>query len=73
MKMETHLYRFYWLDGVTTVQEGTSVEDAFSKAGYGAGAIRALDFYDVDKAEPTYSWDSETRNWVKKPEGDKHA
>lgn len=38
-------FTLYWLHGEKQVVKGTSIEDAFTRAGYGAGAIRAIDFY----------------------------
>ena len=38
-------YKLYWLTGETEIVKGTSISDAFSKAGYGAGALAALDYY----------------------------
>ncbi len=38
-------YRFYWLTGKISEGEGTSVEDAFTHLGFGAGAVRALDYF----------------------------
>jgi len=38
-------YTYYWLDGKREVLEGNDPSDAMNKAGYGAGALRALDFY----------------------------
>lgn len=39
-------FKLYWLDGKEEVVEGSSIADAFTKAGYGAGAIRALDYHE---------------------------
>ena len=38
-------YKLYWLDGTEEVVEGQNIADACNKAGIGAGAIRALDYY----------------------------
>jgi len=47
---EAHLipincFTFYWKDGSRQVLPGNTVEQAFSNAGFGAGAIAALDFH----------------------------
>lgn len=42
-----HKFILYWLDGNTEIVEGTDIADAFTRAGYGHGAIRALDYYQV--------------------------
>lgn len=39
----------HWLDGSTQEINGTSISDAFMRAGYGGGAIRALDWYEEVK------------------------
>lgn len=55
-------FRLYWLDGKTEVIEGDGIKDAFCRAGYGGGALRALDSYD-DGEELKYKWNSENRKW----------
>ncbi len=42
------LFRFYFLDGTVrqAVHKVGEVGEAFSKLGYGGGAVRALDYYD---------------------------
>ena len=42
-------YILHWLDGTTEKIEGNSISDAFTRAGYGAGALRALDYYEEMK------------------------
>jgi len=39
-------FRLHWLHGKTEIIEGNDITDAFNKAGYGAGALRALDYYE---------------------------
>ncbi|AYP69257.1 hypothetical protein Pylas_003 [Klebsiella phage Pylas] len=41
-----HTFKFYFLDGSVEQGKGTSVSDAFTKLGYGAGAIASLDYYE---------------------------
>ena len=38
-------YILYWLDGKTEEVTGNSISDAFMRAGYGGGALAALDYY----------------------------
>lgn len=38
-------FMLYWLDGKTEIIEGKDITEAFNHAGYGAGALRALDYY----------------------------
>lgn len=66
---EKSQYTIYWLDGKKTVlstKKGNSIADAFTEAGYGNGAIRAIDFY-VNGTDDNYNWDSVKHEWVKKP------
>jgi hypothetical protein len=45
---ELRTYWFFWNgSGDMTISTGSSPEDAFTKAGYGGGAMRALDYYTV--------------------------
>lgn len=39
----------HWLDGTTEKVYGNSIGNAFTNAGYGAGAIHALDYYEEEK------------------------
>lgn len=43
-------FKLHWLDGKTEKAEGDSIADAFMKAGYSAGAIKALDYYEEIKS-----------------------
>lgn len=58
-------YFFYWFDGKVSINSGISPEDAFTRMGYGAGAIRALDFYEQSETQ-NYTWDKEKHDWIKK-------
>lgn len=49
-------FKLHWLGGEPKeeIVRGTDIADAFRRAGYGGGAIRALDYYEEikdDKAE----------------------
>lgn len=46
MKDNIKYFTLYWLNGSRNVIKGASIEDAFAKAGYGRGAIKAVDWYD---------------------------
>lgn len=39
-------FKLHWIDGKVDVVEGTDIADAFSKAGFGAGALKALDWFE---------------------------
>lgn len=46
--MTLRKFRFHWLGSSKSYVdgEGSSVEDAFSRLGYGAGALAAVDYYE---------------------------
>jgi len=56
--VEQYKFRLHWLDGKTEEVTGwgeterKAVADAFRCAGYGGGAIRALDYYEVIDGNP---------------------
>ena len=43
------IFKLYWLDGEIEEVRGNTIADAFTRAGYGAGAIGALDYYEEVK------------------------
>lgn len=66
--MKDTTFTLYWRTGQREVVTGQTMADAFMRAGYGGGAIRALDFYqhgDVD----THTWDAGDRRWLLTQEG----
>jgi hypothetical protein len=60
-------YTFYWLTGKREVLEGNTPETALNNAGFGQGAVRALDFW-AHGDNNDYLWNAETREWNMKPE-----
>lgn len=46
---QTRKFKLHWRDGTVTETEGANVEDAFTHAGFGAGAVGALDFWEEVK------------------------
>ena len=60
------LYTLYWRDGKRETVSGPTLAQAMTLAGYGGGAVRALDFY-ANGDDHNYTWDSEKRNWVRVP------
>ena len=42
-----NLYRFHWRDGVIDEGRGSDPADALTKLGFGAGAIAALDYWEL--------------------------
>lgn len=45
------LFRFHWRGGGTNEGMGQTPEDAFSRLGFGGGAVAALDYYEEVKPE----------------------
>lgn len=55
----------YWRNGTHKILRGcSSIEEGFTQAGYGAGALAALDFYDYGHTLK-YKWDPVIHEWVK--------
>ncbi|MBI3074730.1 MAG: hypothetical protein HYY92_00755 [Parcubacteria group bacterium] len=44
-------FRLHWLHGEEEIVEGVDIADAFRRAGYGGGAIRAVDYFREIKEE----------------------
>jgi len=42
-------FKLYWRSGDTEIVEGTSIDDAFRRAGYSQGAIKGLDWFEEVK------------------------
>ena len=57
-------FKLYWLDGKCEEIEGDSISNAFSNAGYGGGAMRALDFWSDSPDKDNYEWDTNKKKWV---------
>lgn len=55
-------FTLYWLDGKREIVEGADPADAMNNAGYGAGAVRALDFY-APGDDKQWRWDAEAKDW----------
>lgn len=39
-------YKFHWRGGDVSEGDGETVSEAFTRLGYGAGAVAALDYYE---------------------------
>lgn len=57
-------FTFYWRDGKHETLDGTDPANALNNAGYGNGALRALDFYKKGKHNDEYAFDRTTCNWA---------
>lgn len=55
-------FTFFWKTGHREVLEGNNVRDAFLGAGYGGGALGAVDFWDHGDSQ-AYLWNKATRSW----------
>ena len=58
-------WAFYWLDGRREVLSGDTATGALNRAGYGAGALTALDFYAASDRAAAWAWDPGARKWIK--------
>lgn len=58
-------FTFWWRDGTRSVLLGPTADAAFTRAGYGAGAKAAVDWYDYGDVD-THKWVSETKSWIRK-------
>lgn len=54
----------YWRDGRKSLLVGETIEVAFRDAGYGGGALGALDFY-ARGDDQDYTWDAAARRWTR--------
>lgn len=62
--MKENTYTLFWLDGKAELVKGKTSQEAFKKAGYGSGAVKALDFMTDGDQKNKYTWDG--RRWKKK-------
>lgn len=57
-------FTLYFKNGKREIISGESINEAFTKAGYGAGALAAVDWYDQEASE-THYYDREQKTWIK--------
>lgn len=57
-------FTLYWMTGDRQVisNNGQNIADAMTLAGYGGGAVRALDFW-AQGDDKDYEWNKEARTW----------
>lgn len=55
-------FTFYWRTGDREVLEGETPAHALDRAGYGGGAVRALDFFSYGD-DRRWEWNAEVRDW----------
>jgi len=58
-------YTFFWKDGKKETLAGANLAEAMNKAGYGHGALAAMDFYASGKGYG-WKWNKETSQWEQK-------
>lgn len=56
-------FTLFWLNGESEIVKGSDASNAMTLAGYGVGAVRALDFYAQGDKRNEYAWNKGTRNW----------
>ena len=56
------IFTFFWTNGERETIEAETVEDGFSKLGYGGNAINALDFF-VKSEKPCNNYIFKDNNW----------
>ena len=55
-------YTFFWKDGKRETLKGSTPASAMNNAGYGAGALSALDFYESGVGKD-WEWNKDTSAW----------
>jgi hypothetical protein len=56
------IYTLFWRTGQREIVKGRNPAEAMTLAGYGGGAVRALDFYARGNNDE-YAWNKITREW----------
>lgn len=59
-------FTLYWLTGKRELVTGKTAQDAMTKAGYGHGALPALDFCRPGK-DYSFYWNQEQKKWCEVP------
>lgn len=58
-------FTLYWRDGKREIVKGTDIADAMTHAGYGHGALKALDFH-CKGVDYDYEYSKEQHKWILK-------
>lgn len=64
----SNTYTLFWLTGQLELVFGPTVAEAMTLAGYGRGALAALDFYAEGDKTDAYEWQESDRRWTSLPE-----
>ena len=59
-------FTLFWLTGKSEIVKGNKPNEAMMNAGYGGGAVRALDFYAEGDKRDEYVWNKERHSWISK-------
>jgi len=59
-------FTLFWLSGHSEIVKGETPEQAMNNVGYGAGALRALDFYATGDKTKDYIWSQNKHSWETK-------
>ncbi len=60
--MEQNTFTLFWRDGLREIVQGKTIAQAMTHAGYGQGALRALDFHAEGDCQ-SWVWDASARDW----------
>ena len=63
---DERVFTLYWLTGAVQTVTGPDISTAMNNAGYGAGALGALDFHAEGTPDPDYYWNSDKHSWRRK-------
>lgn len=55
-------FTLYWRDGKRNIVQGRTIAEAMTLAGYGGGALGALDFH-AKGENGDYAWNATSREW----------
>ncbi len=61
--MEKKTFTLFWLTGDSELVKGYDIAHAITSAGYGAGAMGALDFHAPGDQKKDYTWDPIKKTW----------
>lgn len=64
-KNQMNIFTIYWKDGSKNIISGLEINDAFTMAGFSAGAIHAVDWYD-NGVTSTHFYDKLNNKWIKR-------
>ena len=60
------MFTIFWLTGECKILAGNTITEAMNNAGYGAGSVRAMDFYSEGDDRKNWKWNKDEHTWEKK-------